>query len=115
VAEKWFFWVLGWAYYVNGQYDESLDVLGKLGNPRNAIRKNIIANLVALNRPADATYHAHKFLAEENEQGITYAASGKPVWAAMEVKENKLPFQDKKQLQIWKNHLEVAFSKQVAP
>ncbi len=72
VPEKWFFWVLAWAFYVNKQYDRSINALHSLGRPRNAIRKNVIANLVALDRMADAQQQAKLFLEEERNQGIVY-------------------------------------------
>jgi tetratricopeptide (TPR) repeat protein len=115
VAERWFYWVLGWAYYADGQYQNSLDTMYKLGNPRNAMRKNVIANLVALGRTNEADVQAQKFLNEENNQGITYNKTGGPVWPAMQKIEDRVPFQDTKQLALWKQHLETAFSKQVAP
>lgn len=114
-AERWFHWVLGWAYYADGQYQQSLDVLNKLGNPRNARRKNVIANLVALDRTDEADDHAKKYLKEEKDQGITFNTPGGPVWPAMEKIEDRVPFEDGKKLALWKHHLEKVFSKQVAP
>ncbi len=115
VVERWFYWVLSWAYYADGQYDRSLTELYKLGNPRNAMRKNVIANLIALDRTDEAKAQAKKFLKEENDQGITYNSPGGPVWAAMEKIEDRVPFEDGKQLAQWKAHLEAAFDQQVAP
>ena len=115
VPERWFYWVLGWAYYADEQYDLSLEALSKLGNPRNAIRKNVIANLVALNRMQQADAHAKMFLKEEADQGITFANPGEPVWPGMEKIEDRIPFQDAKQLAMWKGHLESVFSQQISP
>lgn len=115
VPERWFYWVLGWAYYVDEQYDKSLEALYKLGNPRDAIRKNVIANLVALNRLQEADAHAKMFLREEEAQGITFNKPGGPVWPAMEKIEDRVPFQDGKQLALWKQHLETVFTQQIAP
>lgn len=115
VVEKWFYWVLGWAYYVDGQYGKSLEALHHISNPRDAMRKNVIANLVALNQLDQASSNARLFLQEQQAQGIAYSQSGGPVWPAMEKIEDRVPFQDDKQLALWKQHLEAAFSKQVAP
>ena len=109
VPEKWFYWVLGWAYYVDGQYQKSFDVMEQFFNPRNAMRKNVIANLVALNKLSQAEHNAHHFLEEEKEQGITYAAPGQPVWPGLEKVEDRLPFKDVAQLDAWKDRLRQAF------
>jgi adenylate cyclase len=115
VSERWFYWVLGWAYYVDKQYDKSLEALYNIGNPRDAIRKNVIANLVALDRLEEANAHAKMFLREEEAQGITFNKPGGPVWPVMEKIEDRVPFQDDKQLAIWKGHLETVFVHHVAP
>ena len=114
-AERWFYWVLGWAYYADGQYEQSLQALTKVGNPRNAMRKNVIANLVALGRIDEAEDQAKQYLKEEKDQGITFNQPGGPVWPAMETIEDRVPFEDPKQLALWKQHLGTAFSTQVAP
>lgn len=109
VPEKWFYWVLGWAHYVDGNYQQSLDALSKLGNPRNAIRKNVITNLVALtdqgeSRMAEAKGEAERFIEEEQDQGVTYADLD-----ALLFKENKLPFNDDEKLSEWKDRLKRGF------
>lgn len=115
VPERWFYWVLGWAYYVNGDFQKSLDAMSRLGNPRNAMRKNLVANFVALNQVSTAQYHAHTFLEEERLQGITYASPGQLVWPGLEQIENRLPFKDTKQLDLWKDRLKQAFGNLVEP
>lgn len=115
VAERWFYWVLGWAYYVDGQYQESLDTFAKFRVPRNAIRKNVIANLVALNNMTEAKNQAALFLGEEKEQGITYAPAGQDTFAGLSKIEDRVPFEDKTQLQLWKDRLQQAFDKVPQP
>lgn len=111
VPERWFHWVLGWAYYADGQYERSLAALNKLGNPRNAIRKNVIANLVALKRHDEAMVHAEKYIAEEGDQGIRFAAAGAMVWPALEPIEDRVPFKEGKQQSDWKHQLSEGFKK----
>lgn len=115
VPERWFYWVLGWALYVDGQYKEALSAMRKLGNPRNAMRKNVIACLMALGRTEEAKRQARKFLREENKLGTTYALTGQSVWRGLEALEDRVPFQDDKQQALWKGRLEKAFRGLKAP
>lgn len=115
VPERWFYWVLGWAYYADKEYRLSLQAMRKLGRPRNSMRKNVIANLVALDRIDDAKTQAKRFLEEEKDQGITFADPGQPVWKRLEEVENRVPFADDGQLSLWKQHLGTAFKDLVAP
>lgn len=109
IPEKWFYWVQGWAYYVDSQFDASLAALSHIGTPRNAMRKNVICNLVALNRVGEARDQARQFLDEEKSQGIVYAAPGQDVFPALEKIENRLPFEDPAQLATWKTRLADGF------
>lgn len=111
VPERWFHWVLGWAYYADGQYERSLKALDKLGNPRNAIRKNVIANLVALKRFDEAKAHAERYIDEEGDHGIRFAAADAMVWPALEPIEDRVPFKDGKQQSDWKSQLSKGFEK----
>ena len=116
VPEKWFYWVLAWAYYVDEQFDASLKVLQThYANPRNAIRKNLVASLVALDRIGEAQVEAAKFLMEEKEQGITYAAAGEPVFPGLSLIENRVPFQSASLANRWKGDLEKAFGGLLQP
>jgi tetratricopeptide (TPR) repeat protein len=116
VPEKWFYWVLAWAYYVDGQFEASLEALSQLSNPRNAIRKNVIANLVALGRLGQAQIQAATFLVEEKSQGIVYADSqGYPVLPRLKAVEDRVPFKDPAMRDRWKNDLEPAFGGLVQP
>ena len=49
VPEKWFYWVLSWAYYENNQWPEALAAIRhNISTPRNAMRKNVVASFVSL-------------------------------------------------------------------
>jgi predicted Zn-dependent protease len=109
IPERWFYWVLGWAYYVDGQYNESLTAFSNFRFARNAIRKNVIANLVALNKVADAKKEAALFLLEEKADGCTYAVAGQPVLPGLLAIEDRVPFESQAQRDIWKGHLQQAF------
>jgi hypothetical protein len=115
VPERWFYWVLGWAYYVDRQYPESLNAFARFRVPRNAIRKNVIANLIAVNDLGEAQKQAALFLDEEKAQGITYAAPGQSVIPGLLAIEDRIPFEDKNQLQLWKDRLQQAFDKVPQP
>jgi tetratricopeptide (TPR) repeat protein len=107
--EKWYYWVLAWAHYVEGQYPESLTALGHIGRPRNAMRKNVIAAQVALGNVTEAQAEAVRFLEEEKGHGIEYAAPGHEVLTGLLRIEDRLPFRNPEPLQRWKNHLTTAF------
>lgn len=127
--ENWFYWVLAWAYYEAGEYQLSLNAMRRLRTPRNAMRKNVVCNLVALSELAagegraddaeslyeHAKLHAEKFLQEEKSQGITYAAQGDLVFPGLSHIENRLPFKDTSRLQRWKGHLAKGFDGVVQP
>ena len=115
LQEKWFYWVLAWAYYVDEQFDASLDALSHFRNPRNAMRKNVVANLAALGRLSEAQAQATAFLVEEKAQGITYAVQGDLVLPGLSSIEDRVPFKSPAMLQRWKNDLEKAFDKLVQP
>jgi len=115
VPEKWFYWVLAWAYYVDGQFQASLEALSHFPNPRNTIRKNVVANLVALGRLGEAQVQASTFLVEEKAQGITYATRSHPVFPGLSLIEDRIPFQHPAMLQRWKDDLEQAFGGLVQP
>lgn len=115
VPERWFHWVLGWAYYADHQYELSLKALHKLGNPRNAIRKNVVANLVALKRHDEAKAHVAKYLTEECEQALKAVPKGSMVWPAMDEIEDRVPFRDGKQQAQWKDRLSTAFKDECCP
>jgi tetratricopeptide (TPR) repeat protein len=109
IPEKWYHWVLGWAYYDAGRYEDSLKALSHIGKPRNAIRKNLIANHVALGNLAKAQEQAVAFLQEEESQGIAYAAGDNHVLAGLLQVEDRLPFRNPDRLKRWKGHLATAF------
>jgi hypothetical protein len=109
-VEKWFYWVLGWAYYRGGWYQESLDALAHFRVPRNAIRKNVIASLVGLGNVIEAQAQAQIFLDEEKAQGIAYADPGQPVLAGLMQIEDRIPFKDPNARQKWKDDLAQAFN-----
>jgi tetratricopeptide (TPR) repeat protein len=112
VAERWYYWVLSWAYYVDQQYENSLQAMYKLGNPRNAMRKNIIANLVAIDpNSAQIDAEVQKFLKEESDQGIVYGDKGTSVWQTLAEVEKRVPFLDIARTSLWSNHLQSAFDK----
>lgn len=128
VPEKWLFWVQAWALYETDQFQASVDALRRLRNPRNAMRKNLVADYVALGDLASqqssaeaanyyelARFHAKKFLNEELNQGITYAPPGQLVWPGLSQIEDKLPFRDPTRLERWKGYLERAFEGLVQP
>jgi tetratricopeptide (TPR) repeat protein len=115
VPERWFHWVHAWALYEEGRYQESIDALAPIGTPRNAMRKNLIANCVALNQLAEAQKHADLFVKEEARQGTTYAPKGQLVFPGLEKIEDRLPFHDPKRLQRWKDHLAPAFQHTIQP
>ena len=79
------------------------------------MRKNLIANYVALNQLAEAQKHADLFVKEEARQGITYAPKGQLVFPGLEKIEDRLPFHDPKRLQRWKDHLASAFQHTIQP
>lgn len=110
VVERWYYWVLGWAYYADGQYENSLQAMHKLGNPRNAMRKNVIANLVAID-PKDSRIgtEVERFLKEESDQGIVYAGKGGTVWQTLAEVEKRVPFLDIARTSQWTSHLQSAF------
>jgi hypothetical protein len=108
--ERWFHWVLAWAYYVDGRYETSLNVLKKFSNPRNAIRKNVICNLVALDDVSEAKAQAEIFIAEEASQGIRYADdNGAPVLEKLLEVEDRVPFEDKSVQAKWRERITAAF------
>ena len=73
VHEKWFYWVLSWAYYADAQYQNAIDTLrASIGHPRNAMRLPVIASLVALGKIDDAAKEAELYLDEERKQSIAY-------------------------------------------
>lgn len=120
VPERWFHWVLGWAYYQNGEYAESLDALFALGNPRNAIRKNVVASYAARSEveqdPARAKEfldkskeHAKKFLEEEKHQGTFYGIEGGSVLDRLLEIESRIPFEKESDAGRWKHHLKLGF------
>lgn len=109
VPERWFHWVLGWAFYADEQYGRSLEAMRCLGNPRNAMRKNVIAALVAIGDVGEARRQARKFLEEEKSHGTSFAPPGECAWAAMAPIEDRVPFQDPARMTRWKEHLEAAF------
>lgn len=112
VAERWFYWVLGWAYYADRQYENSLQTMYKLGNPRNAMRKNVIANLVAMDRTSkEIDAEVEKFVREEGAQGIVYGGKGGSVWETLAEVEKRVPFLDIGRTSHWTNHLRSAFDK----
>ena len=129
VPEKWFFWVHAWALYETDQFQASIDALHRLRSPRNAMRKNLIADYVALGDVASgqgqstdaANYYglartlAARFLEEEAAQGTTYAPPGQLVWPGLSEIENRIPFKDPSRLARWKGHLERAFEGLVQP
>ena len=107
--EKWYYWVLSWAHYGEGQYKESLAALGHIGRPRNAIRKNLIATQVALGNLAEAKADAAAFLKEEKGHGITYGTAGQAALPGLLKIEDRLPFKNPGKLKRWKGHLSTAF------
>jgi hypothetical protein len=120
VPERWFHWVLGWAYYQNGQYDESLAALFALKNPRNAIRKNVVASYAARAEieqdPGKAKQfldkakeHAKAFLDEEKDQGTYYGLAGEPVLERLLQVEDRIPFEKDTDSGRWKHHLKLGF------
>jgi tetratricopeptide (TPR) repeat protein len=115
VPEKWFYWVLGWAYYVDKQFDASLDALSHFSRPRNTIRKNVIANLVALGRLGEAQIQAATFLVEEKAQGIAYANTGQPVYPRLAEIEDRVPFEDVTVRERWKSDLKKVFGGLIQP
>jgi len=115
VPEKWFYWVLAWAYYVDGQHQASLDALANFPNPRNAIRKNVIANLAACGQVDDAKTQAKTFLLEEKAQKITYADPGEPVIDGILLVEERVPFQLDSVRDRWTDDLTKAFTGLVQP
>ena len=115
MPERWFYWIQAWAYYVDGQYQASLDALSHYRNPRNAIRKNVIASLAALGQIGEAQIQAATFLVEEKAQGVTYASPGQPVLAGLMAIEDRLPLQSTSKLQQWKNDLGKAFGGLIQP
>lgn len=126
VPEKWFHWVLGWAYYQNEQYEQSLAALYALHNPRNAIRKNVVANHAALSETEKDPVRAQKqfdlaqdqaarFLDEEKAQGIYYAAVGEPVLPQLLELEVRIPFEQPAHAERWRHHLTVGFEGVLQP
>lgn len=115
LPERWFHWVLGWALYADEQYEQSLKALRTLGNPRNAIRKNVIANLVQLGRADEANAEAKQYLEEEQARGVTFAPEGEDVWPNMEVIEDRVPFADSGKCAMWKDHMFQAFKSHKCP
>lgn len=109
VAEKWFYWVQGLAYYADQQYDASLAALDRIGTPRNAMRKVAICDLLALGRKDEAKEQAELFLEEEKSQGIVYAPPGQPVFGTLEKIEDRMPFENPATLATWKDRLADAF------
>jgi hypothetical protein len=108
--ERWFHWVLAWAYYIDGQHQTSLDLLLNFSNPRNAIRKNVICNLVALNKESEAKAQAQIFIAEEAAQGISYGDGiGAPVLEKLLAVEDRVPFEHASVKNLWKERMTVAF------
>jgi tetratricopeptide (TPR) repeat protein len=107
--EKWYYWVLAWAHYVEGQYRESLAALQHIGRPRNAMRKNVIAAQVALGNGPEARAEAVRFLEEEKSHGVAYAPPGSEVLSGLLRIEDRLPFRNPEPLQRWKDHLTTAF------
>lgn len=116
VPEKWFYWVLSWAYFEDGQPQKALDAMrDNISNPRNSMRKNVIASLVALNRVPEAIEEAKRFLVEEKSQGITYASLHQPVVAEILKLEEKIPFEDLGRRSHWQNQLQQAFDGLLQP
>jgi tetratricopeptide (TPR) repeat protein len=113
--EKWYYWVLAWAHYVEGQYEESLAALGHIGKPRNAMRKNLIAAHAALGNHEDARAEAARFLDEEKGHGVAYAAVKREVLPGLLEIEDRLPFKDPAVLRRWKGHLTPAFEGTLQP
>lgn len=128
LPERWFYWVQAWALYETDQFEASVAALRQLHNPRNAIRKNLIANYVALSDQAGAVssaeaanylelarFHAKRFLTEEASQGVTYVPRGQLVWPGLSEVEENIPFRDRSRLERWKGHLERAFEGLLQP
>ena len=113
--EKWYYWVLSWAHYGEGQYKESLAALGHIGRPRNAIRKNLIATQVALGNLAEAKADAAAFLKEEKGHGVTYGTAGRDALPGLLKIEDRLPFKNPEKLKRWKGHLSTAFEGALQP
>jgi tetratricopeptide (TPR) repeat protein len=113
--EKWYYWVLAWAHYAEGQYKESLAALGHIGRPRNAMRKNLIAAQVALGNLREARTEAATFLHEEKGHGVAYAAASREVLPTLLRVEDRLPFKNPATLQRWKGHLSQAFEGALQP
>ncbi|HZT18342.1 MAG TPA: hypothetical protein VFA23_03005 [Dongiaceae bacterium] len=107
--ERWYYWVLGWALYENGRYRESLKVLANIANPRNNIRKSVIASHVALRQMDEARRHAALFLKEEKMHGVTYRPKERSVVPALHSVEDRLPYKNPDRHARWKAHLAEAF------
>lgn len=109
IPEKWYFWVQAWAYYDAGRYRDSLRALGHISQPRNAMRKNLIASHVGLGDLERARTEAARFLGEEKSHGIVYAQAGGDVLPGLLAIEDRLPFKNPGRLKHWKDHLSEAF------
>jgi hypothetical protein len=110
IPERWFHWVLGWAYYADGQHQKSLDALLKMGNPRNAIRKNVIANLVALKREDDMKMHVQKYLDEEGSDDVKLTRDTHAMWQEIATVEDRVPFRHDTLKSDWIDKLSTAFT-----
>src|SRR5262249_61291294 len=103
--EEWYFWVQAWAYHDAGRYRDSLRALGHISQPRNAMRKNLIASHVALGDLERARTEAGRFLEEEKGHGIAYAQAGRDALPGLLSIEDRLPFRNAERLKQWKDHL----------
>jgi predicted Zn-dependent protease len=103
VHEKWFYWVLSWAYYADGQWQKAIDAIDKnIRHRRNAIRLTVAASLAALGKNAAA--EAQSFIDDEGKQSITY--TGLKEFLDL---EDRVPFSNSKQAALWREHLAKAF------
>jgi tetratricopeptide (TPR) repeat protein len=111
VHEKWFYWVLCWTYYADGQYQKAIDTLkASIGHPRNAMRLPVIASLVALGRTDEATKEAERYLAEESNQSIVYSC----LKDFLDI-QRRIPFEDPQRSEKWLDELREAFSTLLPP
>ena len=105
VHEKWFYWVLSWAYYADGQWQNAIDaVRSNIKSPRNAIRLTVAASLAALGKDAEAAAEAKCFVDDEAKQAIAYASLNEFLDL-----EDRVPFSNPSQAALWRQHLAKAF------